>query len=316
MSRPVDHWLYKTSPMLWAHEKLGFRSDEKQSEFLDCQRSDIILNWCRQSGKTSCSGIKAANFAIFQDPPNLSLIVSATQRQAGILQKVVLRALQANLKGGRGWRETGKAVDLPVDPLDEGSDIVRCSVLSLELGNGSEVVSVPASADTVRGYSPNLIIMDEASRIRRETYDAVMPMRASKPVQLILTSTPAGRRGFFFTEWFSDDLAWWKSEYDAASCPRISQEFLDREELKMSNAAVFRQEYFLEFVEMAGALFSNEQIDSIFEGFEEAKPLGTVAEDIIVEGEVYGTELCPKCGTVHHPLDSCPAVPWKIPRGA
>jgi hypothetical protein len=147
--------------------------------------------------------------------------------------------------------------------------------------------------------------MDEASRIKRDTWDAINPMGASKPMQLILLSTPAGRRGFFYEEWFREG-GWWKSEQDASQNERITEEWLEEQKVRLSSENMFRQEYFLEFVEMAGALFSSEQIEDMFAGFEEkAGTLGS--EEMVVAGEVYG--VCPICGGYHDIRDCPEAVP-------
>jgi hypothetical protein len=171
---------------------------------------------------------------------------------------------------GQVKEELIKNVMLPSDPLDQNSKLVRCSVMSFELANGSEVVSVPASPDTVRGYSPDLIILDEASRIPDDTYDAIRPMRAAHPCQLIVMSTPAGRRGFFYREWMVEDPVWQKLSMSADECPRINKEFLEREKGKMTNPAMFRQEYYLEFIEMTGGVFDADQVRAIFESDEES----------------------------------------------
>lgn len=280
--KPLLSELYADSPTLWARDRLSFIPDPLQQQFLDCQDLDIILNWCRQSGKTTCGAIKVAHAAKFHDN-HLSLIVSSTQRQAGILQRRVLNCLRQEAR--KGWRET-RAVELPSDPMDENSRLIRCSVLSLELANGSEVVSVPASPDTVRGYSPNCIVLDEAARIKDDTIDAIRPMRAARAVQLVALSTPAGRRGFFYREWSAADSVWTKSAMDADLCPRISEEFLERERKEMSSEAMFSQEYYLEFVEMEGSIFKERLIDDMLVRVENA-PLKPWAQELVVAGEVY-----------------------------
>lgn len=53
------------------------------------------------------------------------------------------------------------------------------SALRLEIGNGSRIVCLPGKEATVRGYSDaSLLILDEASRIDDELYQALRPMLA------------------------------------------------------------------------------------------------------------------------------------------
>lgn len=285
MGRPFLNYIYETMPSVFAAQKLNFQCDAKQKEFLDCTAPDMILNWCRQSGKTTNAAIKVVHGAKYHNN-FLALIISATQRQAGILQQRAKMYMYRTIQTPK--ERLVRTIMLPSDPMDQNSRLVRCSVLSFELANGSEVVSVPASPDTVRGYSPDLIVLDEASRIPDDTIDAIRPMRAAKNTQLIAMSTPAGRRGFFYREWTSDDPVWWKSSMTADECPRISQDFLAREKTKMSNDAMFRQEYYLEFIELTGGIFDPSHIRQMFDMDEDVEEsVKPWLRDFGVEGDAY-----------------------------
>src|SRR3972149_3357904 len=91
----------------WVKDKnlIDYMPDEVETWFLDSQDSDIILNWCRQSGKTRSASFKIAHKAKFQ-PRSVQLLVSVTQRQAGILQKRVAEALREEVRGE--WTEQGE----------------------------------------------------------------------------------------------------------------------------------------------------------------------------------------------------------------
>jgi len=240
--------------------------DPVEEWFLDSQDTDIMLNWCRQSGKTRSTSFKVAHKAKFM-PNSVHLLISVTQRQAGILQRRVASALRDDAKGE--WKMQGE-FDAPDGYFTEGVDyeagtqMVKCSVLSLELANGAMVISAPASEDAIRGYTPDTIVLDEGSRIPDKVIDAIRPMRAAHPCQLIVPSTPNGKRGWYYKEWTSNDPVWKKSLVTADMCPRISREFLERERLKMSSEAMFQQEYFCAFIELKGALFNEAMINSMF----------------------------------------------------
>jgi hypothetical protein len=255
-------WECEKYTHVWAADCLGFKADGYQREFLDSEADSIILLWSRQLGKSSCAGIKAAHHARFSRKSQ-TLIISATQRQAGILQKMVLRALEDMAKG-KAW-QTVNELDLPEDPLDPDSRIVRCSVLSLELGNGSEVISVPASPDSIRGYSPSMLLVDEAARVPDTCFDALRPMRSAHPCKLFLLSTPAGRRGAFWRAWEGSE-EWVRSRVTAEACMRVSKAFLERERLAMTSEAVFRQEYLCEFISLQGGVFSQKDMAAIMAG--------------------------------------------------
>ena len=260
---------HATWPSVWARDRLSFEPDDNQTSFLDCTEPDELLLWCRQSGKTECCGIKISHFALYH-PGTLQLIVSASQRQSTIVQKRVMGCMQRLNLPVR--TQVLREIDLPEDYLDPDSRIVRCSVLQMTLANGSEVISVPASPDTVRGYSPDAIYVDEAARVADDVHQAISPMRASKPVSLTMASTAAWKMGRYYEVWTGDDPAWWKSEVTAAQCPRIPEAFLEREKRTMPER-YFRQEYFCEFQELVNSVFPSWMIDSIFTS--EVKPLFT-----------------------------------------
>jgi hypothetical protein len=72
------------------------------------------------------------------------------------------------------------------------------SALRLELTNGSRIISLPGTEQTVRGYSGvRLLIVDEAARVDDALYYSVRPMLAVSGGRLVCLSTPFGKRGVF-----------------------------------------------------------------------------------------------------------------------
>jgi hypothetical protein len=129
-----------------------------------------------------------------------------------------------------------RALDRPVPARTERR-------LSLELENGSRIVTLPGTDKTIRGFSGTaLLVVDEASRVADELYFAVRPMLAVSGGTLMMLSTPYGKRGVFFEEW-TGGLGWERYEVPASQCPRISGAFL-AEERRSLPEWVYRQEYF------------------------------------------------------------------------
>ncbi len=267
MTGTFKSWLYEYDIVLFFQETTGLIPDEIQKDYLRTDAEDILIIWCRQGSKTTCAAAREAHAAMFE-PGTLGLVVSATQRQAGILQKRIAQTIRGVRRDTKKWRKV-KTLEIPEDPLDQNSRLVRCSVLSLELANGSEVVSLPPHPDTIRGYSPNRITLDEASRIPDSTYDSIRPMRAAHPCTLSVLSTPKSTFGFFHKEVTGSDPVWWRSRMDAKQCIRISAEFLERERQKMTSEAMFQCEYFLKFMNPKGSLFSQEQLENLFASSED-----------------------------------------------
>jgi hypothetical protein len=142
--------------------------------------------------------------------------------------------------------------------------------LSLELENGSRIVTLPGTDKTIRGFSgAALLIVDEASRVADELYFAVRPMLAVSGGALMMLSTPCGKRGVFFEEWTGRG-GWERYEVPAARCPRISEGFLEEERASLP-PFIFRQEYECSFEETEDQVFTTDLIDRAVT--EEVKPL-------------------------------------------
>ncbi len=90
-------------------------------------------------------------------------------------------------------------------------------------------------------------------------------MVATRPdATIVLLSTPHGRGGIFWETWRRDDPQWRKIQVTASECPRITQAFLDEERHTIGDRW-FRQEYQCEFLEMEGALFGADLVNSLFD---------------------------------------------------
>lgn len=148
------------------------------------------------------------------------------------------------------YRELGR----PVPPQGERK-------LSLELENGSRIVTLPGTERTVRGFSgAALLLVDEASRVDDALYYAVRPMLAVSGGSLVMLSTPYGKRGVFFEEW-SGGAGWERYEVPASECPRIPPEFLE-EERRTLPRRVYRQEYENSFEETEDQVFAHEDVQA------------------------------------------------------
>jgi hypothetical protein len=269
-----ERWfLYKHDCAAFSQKFLGLNVSEPRIErFLNTDAAEIIALFSRQVGKTTGAAAKATHGGMFKpgvdkDAPWLALIVSATQRQGGILQKRVEHNFRM-LSRGESWKEIpNREAEVP-EYIGEGANLVRCSSMSLELENGAEVISAPASPDTVRGYSPNLIIMDEAAFSSDDVYQAVRPMRIRTKAQLVLMSSAGFQQGFFFDAWTKGE-DWLKIEIKADECSWVTAEELDKERRNLP-LRVFQREYENRFMEREGAALSAEVISDMFSNEVEA----------------------------------------------
>jgi hypothetical protein len=218
---------------------VGYEPDSWQEQLLHSTAARVLINASRQSGKSSMAAVIAMHQALAA-PPSTVLILSPALRQSAELY--------------RKCAEIYGAIGRPV-PADSETR------LSLDLSNGSRVLSLPGrTGDTVRGYTADLLICDEASRIGDDLYASIRPMLATTGGRLLTLSTPAGRRGWWFEAWTEGGPNWQRYEVSASECARISPEFLE-EERRTLPARIFRQEYCNSFEEVDDAVFAYDLIE-------------------------------------------------------
>ena len=226
-------------PVAFAVERLDFRPDPWQAKVLRSSGENVLLNCSRQAGKSTTTAIIALHTAHYQ-PRSLTLLVSPSLRQSREL--------------------FGKVVDF-MRKLEPRPIMEEDNKLSFALGNGSRVVSLPGTGETIRGFSaPRLVIEDEAAYVEDAVYGAIRPMLAVSDGRLVLMSTPHGKRGHFYEAWRDGGDEWLKVGVTALDCPRISEEFLDQERQALGDLW-FRQEYGGEFLETVDQVFRYDDIE-------------------------------------------------------
>src|SRR5215211_3942543 len=213
--------------------------DAWQRDLLRSTSDRVVLNCSRQSGKSTMTAVIALHRALYH-PGSLILCLAPALRQSQELFGKVLGF----------YRDLGR----PVSPQGERK-------LSLELENGSRIVTLPGSEKTIRGFSgTSLLLLDEAARIEDELYFAVRPMLAVSGGALMMLSTPYGKRGVFYEEWTSG-AGWERYEVTATQCTRIPPAFLEEERRAMPEWW-FAQEYLCEFQETDDQVFTHAMIEA------------------------------------------------------
>jgi hypothetical protein len=155
-------------------------------------------------------------------PGSLSVIACPAQRQSA---EAVRRVREALIKAG---------VKLKND-----------NVYGLELENGSRVLALPGSDDSIRGLTVDAwIVADEAARLDNDLISAVRPMRARRPqARLAMLSTAWSRSDPFWTAWVSENQTWIRLQATADTVPTLfTPEFLE-EERRALGEHVFNREY-------------------------------------------------------------------------
>ncbi len=229
-------------PVSFARQALGFTPDEWQSRVLRWTGQRLLMNCSRQSGKSTITAIKALHRALYE-PGVLVLVVSPSQRQSSELFRKVLAFMNR---------------------LDLRPALVEENRLSIAFAHGARIVSLPGSEATIRGFSgPGLVIEDEASRVDDALFVAIAPMLAVSQGQMLLLSTPYGKRGHFYEMWQNGGDEWERVKVRAQECPRISPDFLRGERQRMGDR-FFAQEYLCEFRDTVDQVFATDLIDQMF----------------------------------------------------
>src|SRR5438445_2775179 len=159
--------------------KLGMEPDPWQVEVLTSSHRRLLLNCCRQAGKSTVVAMLGLVEALTW-PFSKVLLVSRSQRQSRELFRVM------------------RDCYLRLGTLAKG----RLTSEELEPTNQSRVVSLPCREETIRGFSRvTLLVIDEAARVPDDLYRSVRPMLAVSRGRLVCLSTPFGKRGFFYEAW-------------------------------------------------------------------------------------------------------------------
>lgn len=222
------------SPKRFTKAAFGFTPDDNQLGVMTRTDAEQLIVWNRQYGKSATLAALCLHTAIFQPG---SLILIAAQKK-DIAQEMIRKA-----KLGARILNAGM---YPKATNDNAG--------SLELSNGSRILSVSGSDGGPRGYSVNLAIVDEASRVPEEYYQALMPTQATiKKPKFIALTTPKGKIGWFWNKW-SKEKAPFKQLLTYKDCPRISEAFIEKERSRLPDH-IFRQEYLCEFIDPDSSFF-------------------------------------------------------------
>src|SRR3990167_3048599 len=160
------------------------RLDKWQEEILNA-KGHVLLCTGRQVGKTTIFARKAAEYMI-SFPGSSIIVVSLTEDQAQLMIIMVLDYLQ------RKERETKTKIVGPGQSSKTKNKII--------LRNKSQILARPVgnTGDAVRGFTANVLIIDEASRMPELMWTAAMPTLATTSGEIWMCSTPFGKQGYFW----------------------------------------------------------------------------------------------------------------------
>jgi len=233
-------------------------------------KGDMALRCGRQTGKTTAVALKARKLAY--DYPNTTiLIMSASLRQSSLLYEKVRSILELDnmeivkeklgdqtftsvVKKNAAYREAG--IFLDKEPTKS----------RIRLKNGSQILCEPCgeTGAKIRGFTVDFLIVDEAQKVPRAVWVAVIPMIATSAKMrgtgwLIILGTPPLEKDTYFEECFGDKH-FTHIHVNAEKCKRTSKKFLTRERKRLTKEQ-YDREYLALFVESVRQYFSSKVID-------------------------------------------------------
>lgn len=171
--------------------------DQWQKEILEA-KGDLLANTGRQVGKTTIFSHKIAKFMLDNKETQV-IVVSLTEDQAQLIIIMILDYLEKNFKH---FIQKGKK---------------KPTKSRVWLKNKSRVISRPVgnTGDAVRGFTGNVLYIDEASGMPELMWKAAMPTLMTTGGQIWMSSTPRGKfiaktnnKNFFFKCWENLDKKW------------------------------------------------------------------------------------------------------------
>lgn len=154
--------------------------DDWQKELLN-HEDNLLLCTGRQVGKTTIMSRKAAKYMI--DHPNSRIIVvSLTEDQAKLMIIMILDYLERNHR--------------PLIAKQKS----KTNTSRVTLKNKSSVLARPVgnTGDAVRGFTGDVLIIDEASRMPELAFTAAKPTLLTTGGKIWMCSTPFGKQGYFY----------------------------------------------------------------------------------------------------------------------
>ena len=168
-----------------------------QLRFLQSKKKRKLWVAARQVGKSFAIAALLTERAL-EKKNGLSLCISTGARAASEIVKKAAQFAEA------------------VKRMSHGAVDYTCGYDHVNFSNGSRVMSLPSTTDgaNLRGYTAQCVCIDEAAFIPHleDIMQAIAPtLSRDKDSELVMTSTPAGKHGYFYDRWLdaNDNDAWY-----------------------------------------------------------------------------------------------------------
>jgi hypothetical protein len=255
------------------HGLVPFELYDFQEEMVNTFRDNryVICLLARQMGKTTTVAAYLLYEAIFKKNMRMAVLANKGDTAIEILDRIkkMFEELPWFLKPGvQEWNKK-----------------------SVELSNGSKVISAATSSSSIRGQSMNIIYLDELAFIQNdvEFFTSTYPVISSgKTTKVLITSTPNGMN-LFYKLWTDAEIgrnSFVPKKYSWHHHPQRDEKWKE-ETLRNISQKQFDQEYELEFFGSSDTLISGSKLQQLtFVDPIKTDTLFNVYEDP-VEGKSY-----------------------------
>jgi phage FluMu gp28-like protein len=245
-------------PVFFSRLMLGIKPTQYQEEFLKSNHKRILVRWPRQSGKTRTLGQLAIwHASLHRD--QIILLVAPSERQSINLRDEIHKLL--------GYMPQGVRKTI----------VKEMRRTRIYFRNGSKIVALPNSEETIRGFKAHVIMIDEAAFFRNDESilrHVMIPMLATTGGRLILSSTPWGKGTLFHRlsldpSYQQFHISWETAYEEGVYAPEFKQEILKTQE---NNPLAYETEYLAEFAEESNIWLSTQLLTNAINPALELKP--------------------------------------------
>lgn len=236
--------------------------DDWQTEILNYD-GNIVVCTGRQNGKTFIMSRKIGNYLRKHKGCKI-IVVSLTEDQAKLMIVMTLDYLERTAK------------------KDICTGTKKPTQNKIELRNGSQVIARPVgnTGDAIRGFTGDVLVLDECSRLPEMAIEAGRPTLFSTSGQIWMCSTPFGKKGYFY-ESFEDARTnsnskfkyWWINSEKVAYERPISEGWTEEQrvgalkhledEKKSKSKTYYGQEYLAQFLDDLTQYFEDELLNRV-----------------------------------------------------
>lgn len=254
---------------------ISFKLRDYQLEMLDAMVNNryTIIGTARQAGKSTTTCGYILWYIIFHAEKTVALLANKGDTAREILQKVQL-----------GYQHLPKWLQHGIVEWNKGSVVLE---------NGSRVLATATSSDNIRGFTINLLFIDEAAHIENweDFFASVFPTISSgTSSKVVLVSTPKGLN-HFYKIW--EDSAQGRNTYKRVM---VTYDKIPGRDEKWKNETLaamgfdqdkFAQEHCVEFMGSSGTLIAGWKLKELVHFNPEFERDGLRRYEMPIEGHKY-----------------------------